>query len=116
MVFIVEDDPIIAELIQWRISELGYTVCHTAETGEEAIEYCRKIPPDVVLMDIGLKGKIDGIDAGAKIKQQMKIPLIFLTAHTEGKYLERAKKVQPDGYIQKPFSDDDIRVALSLVL
>ena len=115
-IMVVEDDPIIAELIGWRVRELGYSVCKTVGTGEEAVDYCRQSPPDLVLMDITLKGKIDGIEAGMRIKQQLKIPLIFLTAHVEEKFLEQAKKVQPDGFIHKPFTDDDIRIALNFVL
>ncbi len=115
-VLIVEDDPIISDLIAWRVRELGYRVCSTVQTGEDAIEYCRKCPPDVILMDIGLKGKIDGIEAGTRIKQQMKIPLIFLTAHDEEKILEQARKAKPDGFITKPFTDNDLRIALNFVL
>lgn len=95
---------------------MGYTVCGTAQTGEDAIEFCKKFHPDLVIMDIGLKGKINGIEAAMKIKKEMKIPLIFLTAHTEGKYLEQVKKAGPDGYIRKPFDDEDLRVAIQLVL
>jgi CheY-like chemotaxis protein len=115
-IFIVEDDPIIAEIIAWRIREMGYIVIPPVQTGEEAIEFCKQKRPDLVLMDISLKGKINGIDAAMKIKKELKIPLIFLTAHTEGKFLEQAKKVCPDGYIHKPFDDDDLRVAIQLVL
>ena len=115
-IFVVEDDPIVAEVISWRVKEMGYMVCGTAQTGEDAVEFCKKCHPDLVIMDIGLKGKVNGIDAAVKIKKDMKIPLIFLTAHTEDKYLEQVKKVGPDGFIHKPFDDDDLRVALTLVL
>lgn len=115
-IFIVENDPVIATLIRWRIGKLGYPVCGTARTGEEAVEYCRQNPPDLLLMDIGLDGSIDGIETAMIIKEKYGLPIVFLTAHTDEEYLERARQAGADAFIRKPFDDDDLRIALKLLL
>jgi len=116
-IVIVEDDPIIAELVRWRIDNLGgYHVSGIFANGKEAVETCRRDPPDVVLMDIGLAGDIDGVEAAKLIKEESEVPVIFLTAHTDGPILKRAKEIGPDGFIRKPFDDDDLRIALKLAL
>jgi len=115
-VLVVEDDEIIQQVLEWRLNSLGYTVCAKAATAEDAITCAREKKPDVVLMDISLKGQTDGIEAAAAIKKLFQLPVIFLTASSREEDLERAKKVHPDGFIVKPFSDTDIRVALKLAL
>jgi len=115
-VLVVEDDEIIQQVLEWRLNTLGYTVCAKAATAEDAITCAREKKPDVVLMDISLKGQTDGIEAAAAIKKLFQLPVIFLTASSREEDLERAKKVHPDGFIVKPFSDTDIRVALKLAL
>jgi len=115
-VLIVEDDEIIQQVLEWRLNSLGYTVCAKAATAEDAITCAVEKKPDVVLMDINLKGNTDGIEAAAMIKKLFQLPVIFLTASSREEDLERAKMVQPDGFIVKPFNDTDIRVALKLAL
>jgi len=115
-VLVVEDDEIIQQVLEWRLNTLGYTVCAKAATAEDAIVCAREKKPDIVLMDINLKGNTDGIDAAAMIKKLFQLPVIFLTASSREEDLERAKMVQPDGFIVKPFNDTDIRVALTLAL
>ena len=70
--------------------------------------------PDIVLIDIRLKGEIDGIETALKIKKDFNIPVIFVSAHFDGATLDRARAIHPGGFIKKPFDDDDLRVAIEL--
>ncbi len=115
-ILLVEDDDIIARVADWRLKNLGYTVCGRATTAAEAMELVVKQKPDLVLMDINIKGDIDGIETAKMIKQGFSIPVIFVTSHSDGTTLERAKAVNPDGFIIKPFVDNDLRVAIELAL
>jgi CheY-like chemotaxis protein len=115
-ILIVEDDDIIARVADWRLKNLGYKVCGRAITGAEAMEIVVKEKPDLVLMDINLKGNIDGIETAKIIKKGFDIPIIYVTSHSDGSTLERAKETNPDGFIRKPFEDDDLRVAIQLAL
>ena len=115
-VLIVEDDDIIARVEEWRLKNLGYNVCGRAITGAEAMEFVVNKKPDVVLMDINIKGEMDGIETAKMIKKGFNIPVIYVTSHSDGVTLERAKETKPDGFIVKPFDDKDLRVAIELVL
>lgn len=115
-ILIVEDDDIIARVTDWRLKNLGYTVCGRASTGAEAMELVVKHKPDLVLMDINIRGEIDGIDTALMIKKGFNIPVIYITSHSDGPTLERAKETKPDGFIIKPFVDNDLRVAIELAL
>jgi CheY-like chemotaxis protein len=116
IILIVEDDDIIAKVEDWRLKNLGYEVCGRAITGAEAMEMAAKHKPDVVLMDINIKGDIDGIETAKMIKKAYNIPVIYVTSHSDGQTLERARDTNPDGFVVKPFDDNDLRVAISLVL
>jgi len=70
--------------------------------------------PDIVLMDIALKGEIDGIDTAAQIKKKYNIPVIFVSSNTDEATISRAREIRPDGFIKKPFDDDDLRIAIEL--
>ena len=113
-ILIVEDDPIIQHLIQIILKNLGYEVCGTAGTGDEAVASAQKTKPDFVLMDINLSGRIDGIDAAREIKAHSDARIIFLTAFSDEKIIERAKEIHPAGFILKPFTNNDLRVTLEL--
>jgi len=115
-VLVVEDDEVILSIEKWRLSKLGFEVCGSAGTGAEALDCVAKMQPDIVLMDIGLDGDMDGIEAAGHIKKNSTIPVIFVTAHTGGEILSRAKAVNPDGFVKKPFDDDDLRIAIELGL
>jgi CheY-like chemotaxis protein len=115
-VLLVEDDNVIARVAEWRLKNLGYRVCGRAVSGAEAMELVVKSKPDVVLMDINLQGEIDGIETAKMIKKGFNIPVIYVTSHSDGPTLERAKATNPDGYIVKPFEDKDLRVAIELAL
>jgi CheY-like chemotaxis protein len=115
-ILIVEDDAIISELIEWRLKKMGYTVSGKVATGQDAITLTNETKPDAILMDISLQGDMDGIETAKIIKEKFNIPIIFLTAYCDEKVLERIIPLQPTRYILKPFTDDDLRIALRLSL
>jgi PAS domain S-box-containing protein len=115
-ILIVEDELIIAHDIKKTLQKYGYSIPAILDTGEDAIEFVLSSPPDLVLMDITLAGEIDGIDASAKIKEHIDIPLIFLTASNDTETLDRAKKLEPHGYINKPVKDTEIFTSLETAL
>lgn len=115
-VLIVEDDDIIARVEDRRLKNLGYVVSGRATTGAEAMEVVMNKRPDIVLMDINIRGNADGIETAMMIKKGFNIPVIFVSSHTDDDTLERAKATQPDGFVVKPFEDNDLRVAIELAL
>jgi CheY-like chemotaxis protein len=115
-ILLVEDDDVIAKVADWRLKNLGYTVCGRATSGAEAMELVVNARPDLVLMDINIKGDVDGIETAKMIKDGFKIPVVYVTSHSDGPTLERAKATHPDGFIVKPFDDKDLRVAIQLAL
>ncbi len=115
-VLIVEDDAIIAMDIESQLKQLGYGVTAIVGYGEEAIAKVRENKPDVVLMDIVLKGEMDGIEAAEEIRSQFDIPVIFLAAFADKDRLERAKLTYPFGFILKPFQNKDLEVTIEMAL
>ncbi len=115
-IMVVEDDIIIRMDLVNRLQELGYTVASMASSGEEATEKARDTRPNLVLMDIKLKGKMDGVEAAEQIRTHFDIPVIYLTAYADDKTLQRAKITEPFGYIIKPFQGDELRSAIEMAL
>ena len=115
-VLIVDDDDVILSIEKWRLSNLGYDICGSAGSGKDALACVAKQRPDIVLMDITLKGEIDGIETAAQIKKNFNIPVIFVSSHTDEEILSRAIAVKPDGFVKKPFDDDNLRIALEMGL
>ncbi|MEG4202010.1 ATP-binding protein [Microcoleus sp. Pol12A5] len=115
-ILVVEDEVIVAQDIAGRLKKLGYAVTATVSSGEEAIQKAIENPPDLVLMDIVLKGDMDGVTAAEKIRINRNVPTVFLTAYADDKTLERAKLTDPFGYIIKPFQQNDLRVAIEIAL
>ena len=115
-ILLVEDDDIIAKVAEWRLKNLGYQVCGRAVSGAEAVQLVVKNKPSLVLMDINIQGEIDGIETANLIKKSFDIPVIYVTSHAEGETVERARETKPDGFIIKPFDDNDLRVAIELAL
>lgn len=113
-VLIVEDEAIVAESIASKLRRYGYEVLDTLPTGEEAIEVAEKTRPDVILMDIHLAGKIDGIQAADRISSQYHIPVIFLTAYADEQTISRAKEAGPFGYLVKPFRERDLYITIEM--
>jgi len=115
-IMVVEDEAVIAMRLQQRLTEMGYDVAGVAYSGEEALEKAMSLRPDLILMDIIIPGKLDGIAVAEIVKSELDIPVIFLTAFSENQIIERAKKVEPFGYILKPFQDREIKVAIEVAL
>ncbi len=116
LVMVAEDEVIIARDIQNKLKYLGYDVSGVISTGEEAIAVAEELRPDIVLMDIVLKGEIDGINAAAVIRDRFAIPVIYLTAYADGETLERAKITEPFGYMLKPFEERELYSNIEMVL
>ena len=115
-ILIVEDEKIIALDLQRRLERFGYSVVGMASDGDEAITAAREREPDIILMDIMLAGPMDGIEASKRIRAELDIPVIFLTAYTDEKTLERAKEVEPFGYILKPFKERELYTTIDIAL
>ncbi len=116
-VMVVDDEAVITTQLEERLKRMGYDVTESASFGEEAIRNARRFKPDVVLMDIVMPhGKLDGIDAAKIINSELDIPIIFLTAYTNDMFLNRAKYVEPFGYIVKPFQEREIKATIDIAV
>ncbi|NLV28157.1 MAG: response regulator [Methanomicrobiales archaeon] len=115
-ILIVEDEMIISMEIKQKLKEMGYDVVAQAITGESAIQKAGEKKPDLVLMDIRLKGEMDGITAAKRIIELYNIPIIFLTAHSDKATLERAIAVSPSGYLLKPFKERELMTNIEMSL
>jgi CheY-like chemotaxis protein len=115
-ILIVEDENIIALNIKKKLKSFGYAVPAIVSTGEEAVKMAEIISPDLILMDIMLKGDMDGVKAAEEIKKRFSIPVIYLTAYSDDKVLDRAKVTEPYGYIVKPFKAIDLRSNIEMAL
>ncbi len=115
-ILIVEDEAIIARDIQLQLEELGYVAVGHCVRGEQAIALAEELSPDLVLMDIQLAGDMDGITAAQVIRDRFLLPIVFLTAFSEDETLDRAKVVEPFGYILKPFSERELRIVIEMAL
>jgi len=115
-ILIVEDDSIIVMELEDRLYSLGYAVCATTAYGEEAIEKAAELGPDLVLMDIRLKGAMDGVQAAAEIRERYDIPVVYLTAFADNDTLQRAQVTEPYSYIIKPFEERELHIAIEMAL
>ena len=115
-ILIVEDEIIIAADLKGRLENLGYNIVGISATGNDAIRKTGETHPDLVLMDIMLKGDMDGIDTAQKIRDLYDIPVIYLTAYFDDEILNRAKITEPFGYILKPFEDMRIQSAVEMAV
>ncbi len=115
-ILVVEDNNIVAKDIQRRLLKLGYTISGSANSGPEAIEKATETQPDLVLMDIKLRGTMDGVEVAAQIRDNLDIPVIYLTAYADAKTLERAKVTEPFGFIVKPFDENALRTNVEIAM
>ena len=115
-ILIVEDENIVALDMSRRLTKLGYNVIGTAASGKRALELVDKRGPNIVLMDIHIKGAQDGIEVAQDISLLYRIPVIFLTAYSEDTTLNRARESEPYGYLLKPFSERELHVAIQVAL
>lgn len=115
-ILIAEDEFIVAKDLQMCLEELGYTVCCRVNSGEKVLQQVEKISPDLVLMDIMLKGKMTGIDAASEIRRRFHIPVLYVTANANPDIVEQAKTTEPFGFIVKPFSEHELQVNIEIAL
>ncbi len=115
-ILIAEDEAIVAEDLALTLQDLGYQVVGTASTGLLAIQLAEESKPDLVSMDIKLRGEIDGIQASEQIRARFDIPVIFLTAYAETDVLSRAKVTEPYGFLAKPFSYHMLKITIETAL
>jgi CheY-like chemotaxis protein len=115
-ILVVEDERILAIGIKRKLEMSGHIVTGIASSGQEAIEKARKTDPNLILMDIVLKGEMDGIEAAQQIINLCNIPIIYLTAYADEEILERAMITEPYGYILKPFKIDELNANIKLAL
>jgi len=115
-ILVVEDEALVARDVQNRLISQGYGIAGWATSGEDAIAEAEKSSPDLVLMDIRLKGKVDGIEAAEQIREKNDIPVVFVTALADDDTLDRAKVADPFGFILKPFSERDLHSTIELAL
>jgi PAS domain S-box-containing protein len=115
-ILIVEDERLVAEDILSTLEDLGYAVTTVVSSGEEAVTAVAREKPDLVLLDIVLKGELSGIEVAEHIRSHYKIPVVYLTAYADAPTLEKAKVTEPYGYILKPFEDRELHTAIEIAL
>lgn len=115
-ILIVEDERILAVGMKRKLESAGYTVTGIASSGEEAIENARDTNPDLILMDIVLKGNMDGIEAAQRIINLYNIPIIYITAYADEEILERAMITEPYGYLIKPFNVTELKANIKMAI
>jgi CheY-like chemotaxis protein/DNA-binding PadR family transcriptional regulator len=115
-ILVVDDEAIITLQLEERLTAMGYTVAGMVASGEEAVEKARSLRPDLVLMDIVMPGKMNGIEAAKIITNELDIPVVFVTSYADDTIIEKAKSVRPYGYIVKPFNELEIKAAIEVAL
>jgi PAS domain S-box-containing protein len=115
-ILVVEDESIIAKGIQNELTSLGYAVPALAVSGEEALVKAAETSPDLVLMDIVLKGNMDGVEASQHLRNRFNIPVVFLSAYDDEETLRRAKVTEPFGYLLKPYEERELHTTIEMAL
>jgi signal transduction histidine kinase/AmiR/NasT family two-component response regulator len=115
-ILIVEDEGIVAKDLQISLRSLGYTVCGVAVSGPEAVAKAESLRPDLLLMDIRLRGEMDGIEAARRIRARMDAPIVFLTAYADADTLRRAASIGPYAYVLKPFDERELQVTIIMAM
>ncbi len=115
-IYIIEDEPLIAETIKTALQKVGYTIIGMTDNGKEALFDIDQLHPDLILVDITLEGKMDGIEMVEHLKKKSDVPFIFLTSHSDDTTLERVKQTDPAGFIVKPFNEKTLKSNIELAL
>jgi two-component system, response regulator PdtaR len=115
-IFYVEDDRMFSDLVTITLEKLGHSVCGRADNIGDAVAGIEKTSPDLVLLDIELNGAFGGIAVGDYLVSKTDIPFIYLSGHDDSSVLEEAKKTVPDGFLLKPFTGEQLRVAIEMAL
>ena len=115
-IFIIEDDAIEAMDIKINLESMGYEVLGVAGSGEDALQKLSQSKPDLVLIDIVIKGAMNGVEVAHKIKNEFDLPFIYLTSHSEETTMEKAKITEPFGYVIKPFDVTELKYTIEIAL
>jgi DNA-binding LytR/AlgR family response regulator len=115
-IMIVEDESIVALDLSMRLQKEGYEVIGIVSNSDDAIDTFTEQKPDLVLMDINIKGAKDGIETAAALKKIQDVPLIFLTAFSQSEYINRAKAVNPSAYLVKPFNNESLHTSIQIAI
>ncbi|MBS2036986.1 response regulator [bacterium] len=115
-VLIMEDEALIAADLEERLTGMGYEVCAVCDDTRQAWDKLQELRPDVALLDIRVRGSQDGIELGARVRQELELPFIYLTAHADEMTLIKARDTEPGGYVLKPFHDRELRAAIEMAL
>ena len=115
-IMIVEDESIVALDLSMRLQKEGYEVIGIASNSDDAIDLFTEQKPDLVLMDINIKGAKDGIETAKSLKKIQDVPLIFVTAFSQSEYINRAKEVNPSAYLVKPFNNESLHTSIQIAI
>ncbi len=115
-ILIAEDEGVLAEELRDQLEGSGHEVLDVVDTGEDAVRGVERLTPDLLLLDIRLKGDLDGIDAARIIGERQRTPFVFLTAHSDDITIRRAKRVNPLGYLIKPVRERELLVTVEMSL
>lgn len=115
-IFVVEDNALTVEQLQQHIEEMGHQFAGKADNAEAALKQIKLTKPDLVLMDIRLKGAMDGIEIAAKLRADGAVAVIYLTAYADDNTLARAKLTEPFGYLVKPFTKQELKASIEIGL
>jgi PAS domain S-box-containing protein len=115
-ILVVEDEGIVARDLRYRLETMGYTVVAVASTGEDAVLKAWELRPDLILMDIVLKGDLDGIEAARMLRERADIPVVYLTAYADDETIQRTEASGPFGYLVKPFEDRELEACIEVAL
>ena len=115
-ILVVEDEAVVALDVEDRLRRLGHQVVGTADSSASALAQAAEVRPDLVLMDIALRDGGDGIAAAERLRAELAVPVVFVTAFADAETIERAKRVSPHGYIVKPFDERDLRATIEIAL
>src|ERR1700729_4245127 len=113
-VLIVEDEPIVSLDLEQTLDGMGYRVVGIADTGTKAVALTNEHKPDVILMDVFLKGDIDGSEASNRIHRSLGTPVVFLTAYSDADTIRRVKESEPRGFLTKPYEPNALRAAIEI--
>jgi CheY-like chemotaxis protein len=112
-ILIVEDEAMVAMVMRWSVENMGYTVCDSVATGEDAVRAAREAKPDLILMDVHLPGPLSGIEAAKQISAHQEASFIFFTGYSEGEITEQAHPVEPVACLSKPVENTRLAAILS---
>jgi diguanylate cyclase (GGDEF)-like protein len=115
-ILIVEDEGIVAQDLKEALTRLGYRICGIASEGTQAVAMAEQLQPELVVMDVSLRGEVDGIQAARMMQEHSHVPIIFLTGHRDSETLQRAVLTGPLGYLIKPFQEDELRCAIEVAI